>query len=182
VVTASKMFLASVVVFISLSSSIAKVSEKESVLQECNDLFGPAVDSKQNLFNVNEFYVLSAKFDVGGKLVELAVQPRYFFDQSHPDWTEPEKFSFLSKSDYENLLVRPDRIRPKGRLLKGSSALSYVTNMTAHHTEIYEHAALVWGELVDLRRGENVPLQVRWVRLNFSGDAKHNVLRISVGR
>ena len=94
-----------------------------------------------------------------------ADEPRYLFEQSHPEWSEPADFTCLTKSEYDRILVLLDRIRPKGRLVKGRESISYVTNMTARHTERYEHATLIWGEVVDPRLGDNAPLEVRWLRL-----------------
>ena len=144
-----------------------RISEKANVLRICADLYGPPADDKLHIFAINQFYVLSVTFDQRDKLRELAVEPRYFFEDTHPDWAEPDNFTFLSKVQYEELLVRLDAIKPKGALVTPSSASSAVTNMTAHHKATYRRAVLEWGELVDLRRGENPPLQVRWVRLHY---------------
>lgn len=145
-----------------------RASERESVLRSLREMFGAPVDVKVNLFEVNRFYVLRVQFDRRERLSELAVEPKYYFEQNHPDWEEPSDFAFLSKAEYESLLLRLDKIRPRGHLLRASS-VSVVTNLTAHHKDVYQNAVLVWGELVDLRRGENPPLQVRWFRLQFSG-------------
>ena len=40
--------------------------------------------------------------------------------------------------------------------------------MTAFRRAVYRHAALEWGELVDLRRRDDAPLLVRWVRVYYS--------------
>jgi hypothetical protein len=152
---------------ISGSSAHAKASEKESVLQLCNQYFGAPVDAKQNLFDVNQFYVLHVKFNNRGELVESAVEPKYFFEESHPEWNEPDNFAFLSKAEYESVLAHLDRIKPKGRFIKPRSNIVVVTNLTAPHKDIYEHAVLEWGEIVDLRRGDNAALEVRYFRLSY---------------
>jgi hypothetical protein len=161
----SLTFLAILICLIIPPILAADVSEKEAVLKACANQFGESIDVRQNLFSVNRFYVLRASFNGRGKLAELAIEPRYFFEQSHPEWSEPADFTCLAKSEYDHLLVLLDRIRPKGRLVKGRESISYVTNMTARHTERYEHATLIWGEVVDSRLGDNPPLKVRWLRL-----------------
>ena len=149
-------------------SARTKPSEKTEVLEMCERFYGATVDEIQNLFIVNQFYVLRLKFDRRGRLKELAVEPKYFFEVTHPDWAEPNNFAFLTKAEYEDLLTRLDTIKPKGVLVKPASPGSIVTNMTAFHRAAYRHAVLEWGELVDLRRSEDAPLLVRWVRVYYS--------------
>jgi hypothetical protein len=159
--------LACLTTLLCTSSAPAKDSEKESVLRICNQLFGTPVDEKQNVFEVNQFYVLQAKFDKRGKLEKLAVEPKYFFGESHPEWEYPDDFTYLSQVEYENLLARLDGIKAKGALRKPDSGGSVVTNLTSWHKAFYENAVLEWGEVVDLRRGENAPLAIKWIRLNY---------------
>ena len=159
--------LACLAALVCAPSTYGEASEKESVLRACRHLFGEPIDTKQNLFQVNRFYVLRAKFDNRGRLELLAVEPKYYFEESHPEWREPGNFANLTKAEYENLLARLDSVRPKGRLIKPASGISVVTNMTAWHQAVYKHAVLEWGEVVDLRREENAPLEVRWIRLHY---------------
>src|SRR5258705_949578 len=112
-------------------SAHAKPSEKSKVLETCERFYGAPVDETQNLFIVNQFYVLRLKFDRRGKLKELAVEPKYFFEVTHADWAEPADFRFLTKAEYEALLSRLDTIKPKGVLVEPALAGSNVTNMTA---------------------------------------------------
>lgn len=159
--------LATLVVLSCASSALARVSEKDATLQICRQLFNAAVDEKQNLFEVNAFYVLQVKFDERGRLEELAVEPKYFFEESHPEWEEPVNFAYLSEVEYKTLVALLDTVKPKGVLKKQGAGSSFITNLTAHHKDIYEHAVLQWGEIVDLRRPENAPLQVRFFRLKY---------------
>lgn len=145
----------------------ARDADKESVLRTCERLFGAPVDEKQNFFEVNQFYVLRVKFDEGGRLEQLAVEPKYFFEESRPEWEYPSDFRDLSQGEYESLLERLDGVRPKGALRKADAGGGVVTNMTSRHKAVYENAVLEWGEVVDLRRGEFAPLAIKWVRLNY---------------
>lgn len=149
-------------------SAYPKPSEKTKVFEACKALYGSPADETQNLFLVNQFYVLRLRFDRRGKLKELAVEPKYFFEETHPEWAEPDNFAFLTKQEYEVLLTQLDSIKPKGVLMKPAFPGSVVTNMTSYHREVHLHAVLQWGELVDLRRGENAPVLVRWVRVFYS--------------
>ena len=164
------VILTTLVCLVSLSSLArieAMASDKDRVISICNQVFGKPVDERQNLFEINPFYVLRVSFNKQNNVEELAVEPKYFFEESHPDWKEPDNFEYLSKVEYEKLLKKIDAITPKGKLVKPAAAISYVTNLTAWHTEIYEKAALTWGELVDLRRGENAPYEVKWFKLCY---------------
>lgn len=145
----------------------ATASEKDEVLRVCGQLFGKPVDEKLSLFEVNRFYVLRAAFGKRNKLEQLAIEPKYYFEETHSDWEEPDDFTYLSKIEYENLLAQAEKIKPKGALIKPASGIGVVTNMTAWHTEIYENASLTWGQLVDIRLSEDAPYQVRWLRLNY---------------
>ena len=149
---------------------LAKASEREKILLASSQMFGKAVDEKQNLFEVNRFYALRVEFNKGGKLSLFAVEPKYYFEESRPEWKEPVDFELLSAVQYKNLLTQLEQIKSKGRLVTTASAISAVTNMTAWYTEIYENAALTWGKSVDLRRGENAPYEVKWFKISYEKD------------
>lgn len=159
--------LACLAAFFCPSPAYAEVSEKETVLRACNQLFGAPVDTELHLFEANQFYVLRVKFDGRGGLEQLAVEPKYYFEESHPEWKYPDNFTYLSQVDYDTLPAQLDAIKPKGALIKPDAGGGVVTNMTSWHKAIYENAVLEWGEVVDLRRGENAPLAIKWIRLTY---------------
>jgi hypothetical protein len=156
--------------FVGASSASARSSEKETTLRICRQLFNAAVDEKQNLFEVNPFYVLQVKFNHRGRLEELAVEPKHFFAESHPEWEEPVNFTYLSLMEYEVLVALLDSVRPKGVLVKPKSGSAVITNLTAHYKKVYAHAVLEWGEIVDLRRAEDAPLEIRFFRVKYPKD------------
>jgi hypothetical protein len=166
----SRLIAASLICLATLSPVFGqhRQSETRRVLQICTRLYGPAVDKQRHLFAVNEFYVLRLKFNAHGRLRELDVSPKYFFEEAHPDWAEPDNFAYLSKAQYAAVLSQIDTIKSRGALIKGSEKISVVTNLTAPHYETYRRARFAWGELVDLRRGDNAPLLVRWIRVHYS--------------
>jgi hypothetical protein len=171
-----------------LPAAAGAAADREAALRRCRGQFGAAVDEERNLFEVNRWYVLEVKFDKRGRLSELNVVPKYFFEEAHPEWKEPEAPNlegywarYLTRYDYEKLLQRFDRIAPKGGLLKkGWPAV--VTNMTAPYTDFYERAVLTHGEVVDLRRGDYVPTLFRYVRLRYLGRAELNKAMRGSGR
>jgi hypothetical protein len=145
-----------------------KPSEQSRVIPLCTQMYGPIVDQKRNLFSINEFYVLRLNFNRHRRITLLAVEPKYYYADDHPDWAEPNDFPNLSKTEYDRLVAEVDRIKPKGSLVKRRLPGAAVTNMTAWYRETYRHAVLEWGEVVDLRRAPDAPLLVRWFRLYYS--------------
>jgi len=146
----------------------AKPTERTRVLRFCTQTYGAIADQKRNLFSISEFYVLRLSFDRAGWLTELAVEPRYYYDEDHPDWAEPDNFPYLSKAEYDRLVAEVDRIKPKGPLVKPASLTSVVTNMTARRRQSHRAGILEWGELVDLRCADDAPLLVKWFRVYYS--------------
>jgi hypothetical protein len=163
--------LASLLVAVYSHSVEANPARRQSILKVCRDVFGPALDPKLNLFEVNSLYVVQVAFDSRDDLSELKVVPKYYFEESHANWTGSRTLVYLSESEYESVLSRLDRIKPKGRLIE-SETNSAITNMTQYHTEKYEQAILERGEWVDLRRGENGERAIRMVTLRYGGRGK----------
>jgi hypothetical protein len=83
------------------------------------------------------------------------VKPKYFFNESHSEWLEPDSFPLLMWPDFEKLLVRLDDLKSKGTLTKKASDYAIVTNSTAYFKEGYEHGSLEWGEVGVRGRTEN---------------------------
>lgn len=125
--------LASLAIFFCPSLTHAGIAEKESVLRACTQLFGAPVDTKPHLFEANQFYVLRVKFDSRDRLEQLALEPKYYFEESHPEWKYSDNFTYLSQVEYDNLLTHLDTIKPKGVLIKPDAGIGEVTNMTSWH-------------------------------------------------
>jgi hypothetical protein len=125
----------------------AQTSERTKILLACERVFGPPVDKTQNLFALNRDFVLQAKVDGRGSLTEFAVKPKYFFNETHPEWEEPRSFPLISPEEFKILVSRLDALRPKGKLTKPANAFSVITNSTGYFTESYQRALLQWGEV-----------------------------------
>jgi hypothetical protein len=117
------------------------VTEQERVLDAAARIFGPAIDSKENLFEINALYVLHVQFDSRGDLQALVVTPKYFFNQVHSEWSPPETQVYLSRLEYLRLLEQLNEIKLKGNLLKNGSS-GIVTNSKSEYLDQYEHAFL----------------------------------------
>jgi hypothetical protein len=150
------------------TSVAAKASERSRIIPLCTQMYGSVVDQPRTLFSINQFYVLRLNFNRSGKLTQLAVEPKYYYEIDHPDWAEPDNFPNLSKTEYERLVAEVDGVKPKGALIKRRASTAAGTNMTAWWRESYRHGILEWGEVVDLRRAPDAPTLVRWFRVYYS--------------
>jgi len=160
--------------FVLASGIAAKPSERTRILRLCTKTYGPTVDQKQNLFSLNQFYVLRLNFNRRSRLTQLAVEPKYYYADDHPAWGEPDNFPNLSKIEYDRLVTDVDKIKAKGSLVKPHSPGAFVTNMTAWYRETYSNGVLEWGEVVDLRRTSDAPSLVRWFRVYYTTQATSN--------
>lgn len=151
-----------------VAASQARASEKETVLRACEREFGAALDAKQNLFEVNASFVLQPKFDARGALSTMSVTPKYYFEETHPEWTEPHSWPLLNRSEFAAVLARIDSVRPRGRWL-WSNGGSAITNMTQYFMDGYENAFV--------ERGDYADLGVRFVRVYFMHEVSGVVTR-----
>lgn len=72
------------------------------------------VDSKEDLFGAGTDYLLQPTYDARGGITEIRVVPKYFFNQTHPDWTEPNSPIFMPLASYEALLRQISAVNPLG--------------------------------------------------------------------
>jgi hypothetical protein len=157
----------------SLCVGQAKIKkDKESILNLCERYFGKVVDKKLLLYEANSLYVLHVVFNKKGNLKRLAIVPKYFFYGAHPEWEESDTFQYLTWTEHKNFLARLDMIKPKGKLVKSPPKISFVTNRTVQITTVYENAILTHGRLVTLDQDENLPVEIRWFRVEFGTQAK----------
>jgi hypothetical protein len=146
-------------------SSSAQVS-RDLVLTGCAQLFGERVEESPILFGVNSFYVLRIRFDKNGELEQAAVEPRYYYADTHPDWEEPDNFEWLSATRVADLLAKIDRLRRIGNLVSPHRGIVIITNSTAPITDEHEHATVRRGEIPHL---EGEPVFTRYLRVQFKG-------------
>jgi hypothetical protein len=139
----------------------ATQADREIVLQACAAVFGPLIDSQNDLFEVNRFYILEAKFDESGRLVQLGVLPKHWFADDHPEWEEVDDVGELTELEYDSLLVQLEGVRPKGRIVQRAK-FPVVTNCTARIRDRYERAVLETGDVVDARRPDDAPRAIKY--------------------
>ena len=127
----------------------ARSAEKVKVLQACSAVFGTSIDKNEDLFEVNSSFVLQPGFDSANNLFKLSVFPKYWLEETHPQWTQPDRWPLFSVAEYENLLSRLNTLSPTGGLLEASKG-SVVTNMTEYFLDKYERAYVLRGSYADI--------------------------------
>jgi hypothetical protein len=141
-------------------------SERDEVLEKSRLTFGEPVDLSENLYEINRFYVFQPIFDAQNKVEELKVIPKYYFEDSHPEWEEPKDFIYLTVAEYQELLEKLDKIKSKGALVEKGN-ISVATNATAWFTDKYKNAAVTRGQIVDLRLPDDAPIEIKWIKVQF---------------
>ncbi len=153
---------------------VVNASEKDKVMQVSRQIFGDPLDTSRNLFTINHFYVYRLDFDKKNRVSELAIEPKYYFSTSHPDWEETEDFKPLTFTEYKNLLVQLELVKTKGNLLS-EDQIDIVGNATSFHKAYYELALLEIGFVFSLAAGENAPTEIKYFRLNFRKDRNKKI-------
>ena len=124
----------------------ATKADRETILKACAAEFGPAIDGRNNLFEVSRYYLLEAKFDNGGRLTQLGVLPKHWFAEEHPEWDKTYDAGALTLAEYQALLRRLERIQPKGQLMQRAK-WPVVTETVATRRDTYSSAVLVTSDV-----------------------------------
>jgi hypothetical protein len=133
----------------------------------CRSLFGAPVGHDPLLFEVNQYYALEVVLDDHDAVRALNVVPKHWFSEAHPEWEGLDDYTQLTGPESDAMVARLDEIWPKGRLVKQDN-FAIVTNCTAPIRTVYEHAEVVTGEVVDLRRGDDAPRAIRYVEIAYT--------------
>jgi hypothetical protein len=130
--------------------------DKLSALKACETLFGNPIDFNSKLFKINSDFVLQVRFDTGN-LISLRIVPKYYLNDMHPEWTEPDEWPLLSKSEFQRLLNQLDNIIPRGKLVERQT-LCIVSNSTCSLLDKYKNAYMQkWQTGDDIRSFELYP-------------------------
>ena len=124
------------------------------------------------LFEFDRFHVIRAEFDKQKRLIELAVEPKYYFEHDHENWGQSDDFTNLSPAEFFELSTKLKQIKALGKIVRPVNKFSAVTNMTAWYSEYYRNASFTWGVVEDLRKGDNPPSEVRWFRIKYGANAE----------
>jgi hypothetical protein len=141
--------------------------DRETVLKACAAEFGPAIDGQNNLFDVSRYYLLEAKFDDSGRLMQLGVFPKHWFGDQHPEWNETSDAGELTFAEYSKLLWRLEGIQSKGSLIRRAK-WPVVKGTTATRRDTYRSAVLATSDVVDSKRPKNAPRAIKSFVLYFT--------------
>jgi hypothetical protein len=104
------------------------------------------VDSKQDLFTAGSDYVIQPTYEARGRIIEIRVVPKYFFNQTHPQWTEPISPVVMPLAAYQVLLQQIADIKPLGNLIKQGQA-GIMLNLRTTFRDQYEKGIVTGLEL-----------------------------------
>jgi hypothetical protein len=122
-------------------------SERAVVLNEFKRLYGETVDEKLHLFEVNDEFVLQARF-ANDNLERVSVKPKYYFEKTHPEWKEPSSSPLFSNEKFRLFVASINKIKPLGKL-SNRNVIAFVTNSTSWMSEYYSDAYLTYGSWGD---------------------------------
>jgi hypothetical protein len=93
-------------------------------------------DSKECLFTLDDKYAIKATY-YKGELGEVRVVPRFFFHDTHREWTEPDSPVVMLPGAYRSLLNRIQSVNPLGKLLK-EGQIGVTLNLRTSFQDLYE--------------------------------------------
>lgn len=132
-----------------VSQIINAQTKKELILQKCELFFGEPLDREFNLFEVNKKFAIHPIFDEKGNLIEIEVEPNYFFEGDHADFGEHKDMAHLTKADFEDLLTKIKSFSQFGMFL-GKQTNPLITNSTVYSNEYYKNVFVKYGEWFNL--------------------------------
>lgn len=150
---------------------VIATAQKEIVLTKCAATFGEPVDKNLNLFPVDADFVLRVDFTEKGKLKEIAIEPKYFFSDTHPEWLEPEKMPHLLSKTPRDFLSLIDSISSLGTL-KRKYRDGVITNSTNYRKECYENAVVTFADTWDWYGNSKDESKVRFIRADYASRCK----------
>jgi hypothetical protein len=98
-------------------------------------VFSPT-DSKECLFTIDDKHAIKATY-YRGELGEVRVVPKYFFHDTHHEWTEPDSPVVMVPEAYRSLLNRIQSAKPLGKLLKEGQT-GVTLNLRTSFQDLYE--------------------------------------------
>lgn len=163
------MFIAGMLLILSLV--VVARAQQEIVLAKCVATFGDPVDKNLNLFPVGVEFVLRVSFNSKGRLKEIAIEPKYFFSDAHPEWLESEKRPLLTGKTPQNLVSLIDSIKSLGTLKKKND-WGMITNSTNYRTECYENAVVTFADDWDWYGDPEDEKKIRFIRVDYLSKCK----------
>ncbi len=102
-------------------------------------LFGSQVRGHQDLFELNKDYVLKLQLGGGGEVVGVSAIPKYYLEETEPQWSEPEYVVGMTAGEYRDVLAKVGKLKSLGPLLHQGS-VGVVTNSKLWLLDRYQSA------------------------------------------
>jgi hypothetical protein len=161
------MLLLLLALIVHSTPGVSQVGSRDAIVKLSTEVFGRRVEDSPVLFEVNHFYVLRVQFGRDDRLEQAAIEPRFYYADTHPGWEEPDNFKWLTTDRVAEMLAKLDRLRSLGKLVRPFSGVVYVTNLTGPQTDEYEKATVIRGEVSDIRRPADAPVLVRYITVRY---------------
>lgn len=136
-----------ILIFLLAICVASTIGQQRDILDRCAKLFGSPVDHNRHFYEVDRYFILHVEFE-GSQLIRISVEPKYFHEETHPEWTEPPDWPLMSKSQVEQLMSKIAEIRDYGFLIQ-RGAIAVVTNNTRWIHDKYALANLELGGVGD---------------------------------
>lgn len=106
-------------------------------LELARSLFGREVAPR--LFELSRDYVLKLRLDKAGDVISMLVVPKYYFEQAHSEWTEPESPVGMTNEESEKVLWKINTFKSLGSLMTKATG-GFVTNSKLGLMDRYQNA------------------------------------------
>ena len=123
--------------------------DKQHILRLFEETFGKSIDTTLNLYEANELFVVRPEFESNDTLFRISVVPKYWFEDQHPEWKEPDARPHLNRAGYDAVVAKINSIKPFGKVLGNDSEgvrVAVITNFTDYRHEYYENGDLEYLE------------------------------------
>lgn len=114
-------------------------SQLQRNIQLAESLFGPEVKRHSHLFELSNDYVLKLQFTKAGDIGGVRVIPKYYLEESKPEWKEPDYPVSLSDKEYKEVFSKLERLQGLGSLVIAGNT-GVVTNSRLWLLDQYQHA------------------------------------------
>jgi hypothetical protein len=121
------------------------------------------ISKSDNLYEINDGFVLRPIFSENKKLISIQIAPKYFFEKNHPEWSEPESTPTIPLEMYRKLLSRIQTVERLGNLVhKGTVGITM--NVRTSFWDEYSGAII---ERAMFRKTPEEKYRVAWFTIWF---------------
>lgn len=118
----------------------------------------PQIEGAGSLFRVDDDYVLQPVIEAKS-LAAIRIVPRYFFQETHPNWIEPEQVVAMPMERFRSLLSRLDGVENLGSRVGDTGEVRITANGRTYSWEEYKLGVV---ERALFRRSPDEPYSVAW--------------------